>query len=88
MITGSAPDKRAYQRLLIDQANAEMGRQRISRRQLMRLTGIPDATMNRIFTCERDMNVAQWGCDRDSARVRPRRAGTQGAQHQRYTPTE
>ena len=60
MITGSTPDKRAYQRLLIDQANAEMGRQRISRRQLMRLTGIPDATMNRIFTCERDMNVTQW----------------------------
>lgn len=51
---------RAYQQQLIDQANAEMGRQRISRRELMRRTGIPDATMNRIFNCERDMNVQQW----------------------------
>lgn len=61
MTTEQGTGGRAYQRLLIDQANAEMGRQRISRRQLMRLTGIPDATMNRIFTCERDLNVTQWG---------------------------
>ena len=51
---------RAYQRLLIDEANAEMGRQRISRRKLSRITGIPRTTMDRLFQCERDMNVAQW----------------------------
>jgi DNA-binding Xre family transcriptional regulator len=60
MSTGTESGGRAYQRLLIDEANAEMGRQRISRRQLMQMTGIAPATMNRIFTCERDMNVAQW----------------------------
>lgn len=51
---------RSYQRLLIDQANAEMGRQRVSRRELARMIGIHRNTLDRIFTCERDMNVAQW----------------------------
>src|SRR6478609_9309174 len=51
---------RTYQRLLIDEANAEMGRQRISRRELARISGIPRTTMDRLFQCERDMNVTQW----------------------------
>lgn len=62
MSTDPVAEPRAYQRILIDQANAEMVRRRprISRRALMRMTGIPKATMDRIFTCERDMSVAQW----------------------------
>jgi hypothetical protein len=51
---------RSYQRTLIDQANAEMGRQRMSRRELARVTGIHRNTLDRLFLCERDLNVTQW----------------------------
>lgn len=58
---GMSTGDRTYQRILIDQANAEMGRQRISRRELARITGIPRTTMDRLFQLDRDMNVTQWG---------------------------
>jgi hypothetical protein len=51
---------RSYQQILIDQANAEMGRQRVSRRELARITGIHRNTLDRLFLCERDLNVTQW----------------------------
>ena len=60
MSNDQGPHPRVYQRILVDQANAEMGRRRISRRELSRISGIPRNTLDRLFTCERDMNVRQW----------------------------
>lgn len=60
MTNDEAHHPRAYQRLLIDQANAEMGRRRISRRELSRITDIPRTVLDRLFQCERDMSVRQW----------------------------
>jgi lambda repressor-like predicted transcriptional regulator len=51
---------RDYQRALIEELDAEMGRRRISRRELSRLSGIHRVTLDRIFTLQRDLNVAQW----------------------------
>jgi hypothetical protein len=59
MSSDEAPD-RSYQRTLVDQANAEMGRQRLSRRELARITGIHRNSLDRIFSCTRDLNVTQW----------------------------
>lgn len=52
--------ERDYQRALIAEIDSVMGRRRISRRELSRLSGIHRVTLDRIFTFERDMNVAQW----------------------------
>lgn len=53
-------DDRTYQRRLIAEVDAEMGRRRMSRRELSRLTGIHRVQLDRIFLLQRDLNVAQW----------------------------
>jgi DNA-binding Xre family transcriptional regulator len=51
---------RDYQKALIAEIDAVMGRRRISRRELSRLSGIHRVTLDRVFNFERDLNVAQW----------------------------